>query len=778
MKRALIIVAVVLAVAAIAAAVILPKVLNPETYRPRLEQMLRDVTGRKVAIGTMHLHVFPVPGITADGFTLGEDPAFGTEPFLKADRLDARVRLMPMFSSRLDVISFDIDKPVAHLHRDANGRWNLVSLIEKAGSGAQPATAAAPESGGFAVIIERFRLIDGSVDITDAAIVPGTTHRIEGREIELTLSDLSTTSPIGIDLKLGLTGSGKGALVGRLGPPPQGEGSGWPIGARLTITNFIGGAAAPYLATYTGLHLAGGSLDLDATLSGSAPQSLDVRGTVALEALELVPLGQAPRKTPPLDGSVAIDGTFTPQETRLRKAEIRLGKAAVTLSGALTDLQGKPKADLRAVASKVALKDVAPILSLFGPLLPSGLAMKGEIALDATARGPIDDPLKMAIQGTATVSGFEFSDPSSKEPIRDIAATLTLDGDRAKLTGLTASLGRSRVQGACTISRFARPVLDVALVVPVLDVDEILSFLPASGAAPAPAPAPESTPANGAAPSLLREVTVRGDLSVNEAKAMNLKLTAAHARLDVANGEAQLHDVSAKLYGGTLAGEVIAGLIETGPPFAMTAKVQGIDFNALCSDFSKDLAGLIYGTLETSLDVKGRGLDTLGLQKNLTGGATLALRNGKLTSFGFLKQLAQVLEAAGGRGIGKDETPFDSLTGTFAIRDGRAETQDLRLDSTDLDINGKGSIGLDQSIGMGVGVVLSQGVSADMVAKTAKLKTLENSKGELALDLKVGGTLQKPSIGADPKMLKRAAEDTLKKKGSDALRKFLEKKKR
>lgn len=770
MKRILIIAAIVLAVAAIAAAVILPKVLNPERYRPRIEQMLTDVTGRKVTIGTMHLHVFPVPGITADGFTLGEDPAFGTEPFLKADRIDARVRLMPLFSSRLDVISFDIDKPAAHLHRDDKGRWNLVSLIEKAGSGEAAAEGTAPASGGFAVIIERFRLIDGSVDITDAAIVPGTTHRIEGREIELALSDLSTTSPIGIDLKLGLTGSGKAALVGRLGPPPATAGSGWPIDARVTITNFIGGAAAPYLATYTGLRLAGGALDLDAKVSGSAPQNLDVQGTVALKALELVPLGSASRKTTPLDGSVAIDGTFTPQETRLRKAEIHLGNAAVTLSGALTELQQKPKADVRAVASKVALKDVAPILSLFGPLLPPGLAMKGEIALDATAAGPIHEPLKMAIRATATLSGFEYADASLKEPIRDIAATLALDGDRAKLTGLSASLGRSRVQGTCTISRFARPVIDVELVVPVLDVDEILSFLPASAATPAPV--------NGAAPSMLREVTVRGNLSVNEAKAMNVKLTAAHARVDVANGQAQLHDVSAKLYGGTLAGEVTAGLIETGPPFAMNAKVQGVDFNGLCSDFSKDLAGLIYGTLETSLDVKGRGLDTSGLRTNVTGGATLALRNGKLTSFGFLKQLAQVLEAAGGRGLGKDETPFDSLTGTFAIRDGRAATSDLRLDSADLDINGKGSIGLDQSLGMDVGVVLSEAVSADMVAKTPKLKTLANAKGELALDLRVGGTLQKPSIGLDSKMLKRAAEDTLKKKGGDILRKFLDKKKR
>jgi len=773
MKRALIIGAAVLALLAVAAAVILPRLINPETYRPRLQQMLADATGRTVSVGALHLHVFPVPGVTADGFTLGEDPAFGKEPFLTAGRIAARVRLMPLFSSRLEVSSFDVEKPVAHLHRDAKGRWNLISLIERAGGASGAGTSAPAAGGGMSVVIERFRLIDGTLDVEDAAILPGATHRIEGREIQLTLSDLRADSPIGIDLALGLSGSGKGALVGTLGPPPKDGAGSWPIDARVTITNFIGGAAAPYLSTYTGLKLAGGSLDLDATLKGLAPERLDVAGNVRLKGLELVPFGGASGKSAKLDGSVAIDGAFSPQETVLRRAEVKLGKAAVTLSGTLSNLKSAPTADLRGVASKVALADVLPVLSLFGPLLPPGLSTKGDISLDAKASGPLSDPLKMAIRGTASVSGFEYTDASMKEPIRDIAGQVALDGDRAQLTGLTASLGRSRVQGSCAISRFAHPVLDVALVVPLLDVDEILSFLPAEGAAPPPAARPQA----GAAPSMLGDVTVRGTLAVNEAKAMNLKLTGARARLDVSGGVAQLNDIAASLYGGTLAGAVTAGLIEAGPPFAMKAKVEGADFNALCTDFSKDLAGLIHGTLATSLDVKGRGLDTAGLRTNLTGNAAVALRNGKLTSFGFLKQLASVLEAAGGRGIGKDETPFDALTGTFAIAGGRATTQDLKLDSTDLDMSGRGSIGLDQTLAMDVGVVLSQGVSADMAAKTAKLKSFMNDRGELALDLKVGGSLQKPSIGLDSKMLKRAAEDAIKKKGSDVLRHLFDKKK-
>jgi len=117
------------------------------------------------------------------------------------------------------------------------------------------------------------------------------------------------------------------------------------------------------------------------------------------------------------------------------------------------------------------------------------------------------------------------------------------------------------------------------------------------------------------------------------------------------------------------------------------------------------------------------------------------------------------------------------LTGTFVIRGGRAETSDLKLDSPDLDINAKGSIGLDQSIAMIAEVLLAPAVASDMVAKTPKLRSLVNGKGELALSLKLAGSLQKPSIGLDPDMLKRAAEDTLKKKGSDLLKRYLEKKK-
>ncbi len=760
MKRAALIALAVVLVVAVALAFILPGFINPERYRPRIEQLLSGMTGRKVTIGPMRLRVFPLPEVSADGFSVGEDPASGAEPFLTAARVDARVRLLPLLSGKLDIVSFDVDRPTAHLKRSASGQWNLLSLMKQAGASSTPAAPQTTGGGGFAVVIERFRLMDGTVDVADAGVVPGKTITLDARKIDLTLSDFSTASAMGIKLALDLAGSGHVTIDGKLGPLPAQETS-WPIDAHVTVKGFGSGPAGPYLTHYGGVTLAGGSLDLDATVKGTAPKDLSVSGRVDLKALKLT------RSMPPLDGSVDVDAALTPSETKLRKAVVRAGKAAVTLSGAITDLSGKPKADLRAVASKVAFKDVAPILGMFGSVVPAGLGGQGEISIDARAAGPIDDPMAMAIDGTAEIRGFELSDPSLKQPVKDIAASLTLKDGRAELKSFQAALGRSRVQGSAAVSRFAHPVIDVDLTVPLLDVDEILSFLPASGGAPQPASS------GNAGASMIRDVTVRGRLSVNEARAMNLKLTGAKATLDVADGRAHLSGVSASLYGGGLTGDVTAGLVETGPPFTLDAKLHGIDFNGLCADFSKDLGGLIHGTFEGAMSVKGRGLDTQGLREHLTGNASIALRDGKLTSFGFIKQLSAALTAVGGRGIGQDETPFKALTGTFDIKDGRATTQDLKLDSPDLVINGKGSIGLDLSLAMGVGVVLSEPVSADMVAKTDRLRALMNGKGQLALDLKLGGTLQKPSIGLDPDMLKHAAEDTLKKKGSDLFKKLL-----
>src|SRR5882724_9399 len=107
----------------------LPFLLDVERYRPSIEQAIAGATGRAVTIGPMRLTLFPAAELTAAGFSIGEDPRFGTEPFLRAKRLLVRVQLWPLFTRRLVVEALIIDGPAVRLVRDAKGEWNYASLV-------------------------------------------------------------------------------------------------------------------------------------------------------------------------------------------------------------------------------------------------------------------------------------------------------------------------------------------------------------------------------------------------------------------------------------------------------------------------------------------------------------------------------------------------------------------------------------------------------------------------------------------------------------------------
>src|SRR5207245_1139110 len=96
------------------------------------------------------------------------------------------------------------------------------------------------------------------------------------------------------------------------------------------------------------------------------------------------------------------------------------------------------------------------------------------------------------------------------------------------------------------------------------------------------------------------------------------------------------------------------------------------------------------------------GLEMKPILSSASGSGVFEIARGSITSFSVLKQLAALLELAGGKGIGRDETAFDSLSAHLAIASGRASTDDLKLRASDLDLEGKGSVGLDATMKLGV----------------------------------------------------------------------------
>src|SRR5260370_8407549 len=65
------------------------------------------------------------PRVDANGVRVGEDPAFGYEYFLRAERLSASFRWTGLLRGHFEFGTLSLSRPSLILVRNTQGRWNL-----------------------------------------------------------------------------------------------------------------------------------------------------------------------------------------------------------------------------------------------------------------------------------------------------------------------------------------------------------------------------------------------------------------------------------------------------------------------------------------------------------------------------------------------------------------------------------------------------------------------------------------------------------------------------
>src|SRR5882762_4285558 len=86
---------------------------------------LERAFGRQVEVVSFDARILPSPQLDANGVTVGEDPAFGHEYFLRAERLSAGVRWTGLLRGHFEFGTMSLSKPSLILVRNSESRWNL-----------------------------------------------------------------------------------------------------------------------------------------------------------------------------------------------------------------------------------------------------------------------------------------------------------------------------------------------------------------------------------------------------------------------------------------------------------------------------------------------------------------------------------------------------------------------------------------------------------------------------------------------------------------------------
>jgi AsmA protein len=712
----------IVAVLLIAAVIFILLVFDPNKYKADIAAAVHKATGRELGIqGDLKLSLFPWLGVETGAMTLSNPPEFGRQPFAKIGEAAIKVKLLPLLKKDVEIDTVTLNGLYLNLMRTATGRGNWEDLTAKSAKAPPPApsgqSAAAPALAAFTI---------GGVRIQNATVIWDDRQNRTRYE----LSDLSVhTGPVSPKAPVTLA-----------------------LATNITST-------APALTAHLGL-------------TTRALYDFDAR-QLRLTGLKL---------------AVEARGQALPaDETKL------------TLT---TD------AALNLAANQYRLTELKLLASLHGDKLPGKqveAALDGNATIDLNKGSVLIDPLgleawnvkvKGAIQGqgllttprftgTLSIPGFnarellghvsgEPLDTADKQALGAVGADVEFSASMkdAELTRLDAKLDQTRISGKASIKNFSHPAYRFQLAVDALDADRYLPPAAAQSVKPAtPAAAAGAGAAELPLPTL-RALDVDGDLTVGKLKIANLKLSDIKLGINAAGGVIRANPLAARLYGGNYRGDLRLDARGKALQLGMNETLSAIEIGPLTQDLlQKDV---VAGTGNVRLQLTGAGQSPDELKRTVTGNVGFSLQNGRVNGVNLLDMIQkdyvkyiQDLAIDAGK---LNQTVFSKFAATAAVDKGLITTNDLVLNSAQLDVKGRGSINLvDERLAMRL----------DATPTGQLAKQLGQFK-ETAIPIRVEGTLSAPKFAIElDEVLKHQAKARLEKekqKAKEELQRKAEKK--
>jgi AsmA protein len=373
-------------IAAIAGGIILilliaiPFLLNADNYRPRIQAMLSDATGRQVTLGHLSFSLF-TGSLVADQLSIADDPAFSRQPFVQAKEVRIGIEVGPLvFHKQVLIRSITIDTPKISLIQNKANVWNYASI----GNSTKRANKAETQSSMPNLSIGVLEVKDGQVTITDLG--EPTPPRVL-QNVKAKVSDFSLTTPFTYSLSASFPGNGTVSVDGKGGPFNQADASKTPLTAKVEVkhVDLVAGGFVPPSAGIAGI------ADVNANISSNG-QTARIQGTIEASQLKLAANGSpAPR---PVHVNFAVNQNLASPSGQLQNTTLAFGKALFNIAGTYRTQGAKTNLNVTAATHGAPVNDLEAFLPSLGIQMPSGSKLQGgtlttTLAVTGTSDAPV-----------------------------------------------------------------------------------------------------------------------------------------------------------------------------------------------------------------------------------------------------------------------------------------------------------------------------------------------------------------------------------------------------
>ena len=772
---------VVLVLAVVLVATNLEKIVNKN--KGAILARAETTLGRNISVGEIGITLRGGLGVRLEDVVIGEDPAFGTEPFVEASHLQVNVKILPLLKKEFQVKRVILRDPLIRVVKNKNGVLNTQSLVERtaAPGSSSPGEASPASAAAVPLVVSLASIENGEVDYVDE--IQEIALRV--RKIETSVTDFDIKKPLAIKLEAAFLSEERNVEVrGTVGPLPVGRAAGEkapaiPIDIDAAIDPIeLSQVFAAFPRLSQGLpkeFVINGPVAARVSAEGSTP-ALNIAAT--LDASRAVIQGpQGFNKTAGVPLSIDLKGRLAPPKLVIESAKGQFASLALTATGEYL-MTEPPSIVLDVEAKEIDLSGWETIVPAAAPYKLSGRA-------DVSARleGEIKPGQPPAVVGRAKVVDASAALPQLLNPATGLRADIAFTQERAEVTNASFRIGGSRVEGRATIEKFKPMTLgyeatssslalaDVKPPQPTVKKPEHLDGLAARGRLTVD---PVSKLPSGS-----------GTVTSSAGSVANVDYTALATSFMIDGKTTRFSDLKARALEGDITGGGVITAGESGSAFDIKLAADKVDITELITALPGSVHKSLSGKASLDLSLSGSGKEWPDIQKTLKGSGLAELVDGEIIDinfagaifdeigryFGAANLVPAALKAKYPAVFEQKNTSFNNLKSDFVLENGRLLARNLQLKHTDYGILAKGSIGFDRTLDVAATFVVAKKLADDIARSYPAAAYLKNSRGEIELPLILGGAIPNVEVKPDPQYLKNLLGKGVVEKGLEGLKK-------
>jgi len=423
-----------------------------------------------------------------------------------------------------------------------------------------------------------------------------------------------------------------------------------------------------------------------------------------------------------------------------------------------------PSISVSLKTDNASVPEVLAITNAYGVSAVEGFSGAGLISLNLTMAGPSKNVSEMAFSGNGTLKNASLNTPSLTKPLNVRSANIRFSRNSVTFENVQASLDQSNASGSLSVRDFANPFVQFVLDIDKLDLAAMQQIIATPGAPVKnagvhlipPAYAQKAT----SKPSLMTRVAGSGTINVGTLTCELLVLNSVKTNVILDHGVIRLSPQTSGLYGGKQTGEAMLDTRISPPQITVATKLQNVDANRLVSAVSS-VKDTLYGSLAGDTSVSFRAVSGATFASSLNGKLDLRLSNGRIANIALLNELATIGRFLDASSVIPQHsfTEVTTLTGTFDVVNGVAQTNDLRavIDGASLAANGTVNLATS-ALNLHLTVVMAKDISQKVGGNRVggfMQTALANSKGELVMPIIVTGTFESPHFAPDAQEIAR-----------------------